>query len=215
MPQWRRRGKLNAGRAGHRCRQPAPAADVLGDVGGLHRRKPEKSMHKTLSVTTLALALASGLAFARQDEPADREAARAEWRARAEARWAASDKDGDGSLDRVEAQAHHPRLAERFDRIDADGDGEISREEMRAMHGRMHQGRRGMHRMQGYMAGLFVGMDDDRNGAISRSELGDKAPRIAENFAAIDKDGNGELDKEEFREHHRSQRAARRAKPAD
>ncbi|MDY0023082.1 EF-hand domain-containing protein [Arenimonas caeni] len=170
-------------------------------------------MRKTLIFT--ALALASGLAFAQADKPADRDAARAEWRAQADARWAASDKDGDGALDRAEAAAHHARLGENFDRIDANSDGRISREEMRAMHGKMRHGGRGGHRMQGYMAGLFVGMDDDRNGAISRAELGDKAPRIAENFAAIDKDGNGEISKEEFRAFRKAQRDERRAGKAD
>lgn len=170
-------------------------------------------MRKTLLFT--ALALASGLALAQQGAPDDRDAARAEWRAKAEARWAASDKDGDGSLDRIEAQAHHARLAEHFDRIDANADGEISREEMAAQRGKMHHGRRGMHRLQGYMAGLFVGMDDDRNGAVSRAELGDKAPRIAEDFAVIDKDGNGELSKEEFREYRKARRAARHDARAD
>lgn len=167
-------------------------------------------MRKTLIFT--ALALASGLAFAQQGNAGDREAARAEWRAKAEARWAEADKNGNGSLDRAEAQAM-PRLAERFERIDANADGEITREEMAAMRGKMRHGQRGMRmgRMQGYMAGLFVGMDDDRNGAISRAELGDKAPRIAENFAAIDTDGNGELSKEEFRAFHKQKRAERRA----
>lgn len=165
-------------------------------------------MRKTLIFT--ALALASGLALAQNAGSTDREAARAEWRAKADARWAEADKDGDGTLDRVEVQASHPRLAERFDKVDANADGEISRDEMRAMHGKMRHGRRGMHRMQGYMAGLFTGMDDDRNGAVSRAELGDKAPRIAEQFAAIDKDGNGELSREEFREHRRAHRQERR-----
>lgn len=170
-------------------------------------------MRKTMIFT--ALALASGLALAQQPANADREAARAEWRAKADAQWAEADKDGDGTLDRVEVQASRPRLAERFDKVDANADGEISRDEMRAMHGKMRHGRRGMHRMQSYMAGLFVGMDDDRNGAISRAELGDKAPRIAENFAAIDKDGNGELSKEEFREHRKARWAEHRAAKAD
>ena len=170
-------------------------------------------MRKILIFTSLALA--TGLAFAQQGAPADREAARAEWRAQADARWAAADKDGNGSLDRVEAEAHNQRLAANFDKIDANGDGQISRDEMRAMRGKMRQGQRGKHRMQGYMAGLFAGMDDDRNGAISRAELGDKAPRIAENFAAIDTDGNGELSREEFRAHRMAQRGARQGGQAD
>ena len=77
-------------------------------------------MRKTLIF--IALALASGLALAQQPGNPDREAARAEWRAKADARWAESDKDGDGTLDRIEVQAGHPRLAERFDKIDANAE---------------------------------------------------------------------------------------------
>ena len=166
-------------------------------------------MRKTLLFT--ALALASGLVLAQQSAPADREAMRAEWRAKAEARFAEADKDGDGSLDKVEASLHGERLAKHFDRIDANGDGAIDKAELAQLRARMHHARNGMHRMRGFHQGLFVGMDDDRNGAISRAELGEKVPKLAENFAAIDKDGNGELSREEFQAHRREMRALRQA----
>lgn len=172
-------------------------------------------MRKTLIFT--ALALASGLVMAQQSAPTndrgDREAQRAEWRAKADARFAEADKDGDGTLDRIEVQGLNERLAKNFERVDTDADGELTREELRAMHARMakmrHQGRKGAGRM-GYMQGLIKGMDDDGNGAISRAELGDKAPKLAENFAAIDTNGDGELSREEMREHHQTHRAERR-----
>ncbi|HST45493.1 MAG TPA: hypothetical protein VLK29_09765 [Luteimonas sp.] len=158
-------------------------------------------MHKPLICLTLVAA--TGFATA-GDEPGSRDARRAEWQARAEARFADADADRDGSLDRVEAAAIGDRLVARFARVDADGNGELSKEEMR----QAHHGRRGGRRGHGlsYMAGLFQGMDDDGNDAISRAELGTKAPMLAENFAAIDRDGNGELGKDELRAHHEAMR---------
>jgi len=169
-------------------------------------------MRKTLIFT--ALALVSGLVVAQQPAPTDargdREAMRAEWRAKADARFAEADKDGDGTLDRIEVQGLNERLAENFERVDANADGELSRDELTAMHAKMRQhGHKRGHRMA-YMQGLFKGMDDDGNGAISRAELGDKAPKLAENFTAIDADGNGELSREEMKEFGESRRGERR-----
>lgn len=169
-------------------------------------------MRKTLTFTLLALA--TGLVMAQQPGPSeahgDREAMRAEMRAKAEARFAEADTDGDGTLDRIEAQGLGERLAKNFERVDANGDGEISRDELKAMHARagQHEGK-GARRMA-YMHGLVKGMDDDGNGAISRAELGDKAPKLAENFDAIDTDGNGEISREELHEYGKARRAERR-----
>jgi Ca2+-binding EF-hand superfamily protein len=55
---------------------------------------------------------------------------RAEARSRAQERWTAADKDGDGALSREEAQASMPRLAENFEKFDANGDGRLERSEM-------------------------------------------------------------------------------------
>lgn len=162
-------------------------------------------MRKTLIFT--ALALASGLALA-QATPADREAARAERRAQAEARFADADKNADGRLDPAEAAALDPRLAERFARIDANADGLLAKEEMAQARQRMMQARQGRHGKGGYAAGLFTGMDDDKDGALTRAEIGDKAPKLAEHFAAIDQDADGRITRDEMKAHRQAMRAA-------
>jgi hypothetical protein len=158
----------------------------------------ETSMFKPLLCLTLIAA--GGLAFAADD--ATREARRAEWQARAEAKFAEADADRDGTLDRVEAAQLNERLATHFDRVDADRNGELTKEEMRQAHRQHRGGRRGQGRS--FMAGLIKGMDDDGNGAINRAELGTKVPALADNFVAIDTDRNNELSVEEIRAHHRA-----------
>ena len=54
----------------------------------------------------------------------------------------AADANGDGLIDRAEAEAGLPRLAKHFDKLDADGDGKLSPEEMRAMAAQMAERRR-------------------------------------------------------------------------
>ncbi|GAB2489668.1 EF-hand domain-containing protein [Arenimonas alkanexedens] len=167
-------------------------------------------MFKPLICT--ALVLASGLALA-QDAGGDREARRAEWQAKADARFTEADKDRDGRLDKVEVQAFGDRMVRNFDRMDVNKDGELERSELSqarrpAAAGRGHQR---MRTMYAYQRGLFKGMDDDGNGAISRAELGDKMPRWLENFAVIDADGNGEISGDELKAHRQAMRAERGA----
>ena len=156
--------------------------------------------------TTLAisLALAAGAAFA-ATPATDHDNRRAQWRAEAQARFAAADADRDGRLDRVEAQAVNARLAERFDLLDANADGELTPEEMRSA-------RHGGHRRGGFLAGLVKGMDDDGDGAISRAELGDKMPKWSEQFARIDSDADGRLSREELRGFAREMHDGRRGR---
>ncbi len=43
-----------------------------------------------------------------------------------------ADANGDGLIDKAEADAKLPRIAKRFDTLDANGDGKLSPDEMRA-----------------------------------------------------------------------------------
>ena len=61
---------------------------------------------------------------------AHRERMKVEMRAKADERWKAADKDGDGAISRAEAEVSMPRMAESFKTFDANADGKVSRDEM-------------------------------------------------------------------------------------
>jgi Ca2+-binding EF-hand superfamily protein len=159
----------------------------------------------TIRTALLACLLLPALAQAEQANPSTQD--RGERLARA-------DRNGDGQLDRSEAEALGPRLAEHFDRVDGDRNGQLSREELRSAHHRrmaMRGGMRGraMGRMA-YMRGLFAGIDDNGDRAITRQEIGERFERLRENFDSMDADRNGALTGEEMRQWHRAQRQQRR-----
>ena len=163
-------------------------------------------MFKPLICT--ALVLASAMAFA-QDPGADRGARDAQWQAKAEARFAAADKDGNGRIDRAEATAVGERMAKNFDRMDANSDGAIDKAELAAV--RRKAGRAGhrMKTMMAYQRGLFVGMDDNAVGAVTRAELGTKHKRWSDDFDVIDANRDGKLTAEEIKAHGRAAMTAR------
>lgn len=158
-------------------------------------------MNKTLLIV-LGLA-ASGIAFAQvaaHGVAPDRDARRAERQARAEARFSETDRNRDGTLSLAEFQdAQDRRLAERFVRMDANKDGQLAREEIR----RAHEERRltrveNRHMRRAGMARL-KGLDSNGDKALSRAEIGDKAPRLAERFEQLDTNRDGRLVREELR----------------
>lgn len=114
----------------------------------------------------------------------------------------AADTNADGFISLEEAQAALPGLAAHFAAIDTDGDGRISLAEIEAAHQARHA--RG-HRGQGWKK-----WDANGDGVLTREEVAN-APRLSQDFDAIDTDRSGTLSAEELRAAH--QRHAGRGIP--
>ncbi len=102
-------------------------------------------------------------------------------------RMRAADTNADGMISREEA-AGLPRLAARFDSIDANADGNITLAEMQAARAAHRQGNRG----EGWKK-----WDADGDGRLSAAETAN-APRLSQEFATIDANGDGFLTVEEL-----------------
>lgn len=163
--------------------------------------------------TVSGLLLLSGMALAQPVEPAS--ATHVERQAEAKARFAKADADGSGTLDKAEATVLGPRVAEHFDRIDRNGDGQLAQDELRkAARRAMQHGKLQAAVRRAYMKGLFQGLDDDRDGALTRGEIGDKAPKLAERFTQIDQNNDGKITRDELRESARETRGKAHRKSA-
>lgn len=165
-------------------------------------------MFKILFCTSLVLA--TGIAFA-QDAGPQRGERHAQMQAKAEARFAAADKDGNGRIDRTEAQSVGARMANNFDRMDANKDGGIDKAEMAAVRRKMGRGGHRMKSAMSFQRGLFVGMDDNADGAVTRAELGTKHKPWSDDFDIIDTNRDGKITGEELRAYHQATMKARRA----
>lgn len=149
--------------------------------------------------------LAASLAVAQTAAP--RKAERGEHAAE---RFAASDTNRDGKLSLAEFErARSERVAEQFARLDANKDGGLTQEEMRQslrQHREMRQSRR-HERMA--MRERLKALDANDDQALTRAEIGDKAPKLAEHFNEIDLDRDGRLTRDEIRAGMQALRQAR------
>lgn len=156
-------------------------------------------MKKILLATTGLLA--ASLAFAQAGAP--RNAARGERGAEA---FTAADGNHDGRLSLPEFErARTQRLAEQFQHLDLDHDGSLTQDELR--HGRELRAAHRHERMA--MREKLRGLDANGDRALSRAEIGDKAPKLAEHFADFDLDRDGRLTRDEIRAGMQALRQAR------
>lgn len=133
---------------------------------------------------------------AQQAREARREAHRAERAARGEA---ARPQRGDGEGRTRGQGGPHKRgfdLAADFDAIDTNRDGYLTRAELRTWHAAKSNERRaeGARRFET----KFAEADLNRDGKLSRVEVTEKMPRLAERFAWLDENRDGFLSREEL-----------------
>ncbi len=110
------------------------------------------------------------------------------------------DANGDGRISRDEL-GKMPRLAEKFSQMDGNKDGYLVRSEMQAYHERMRPQRAA--EMQKRFDERFKGADLNKDGKLSKIEVGEKMPRMAKSFSWMDEDRDGFLSRKELQPRHR------------
>lgn len=123
------------------------------------------------------------------------------------------DEDGDGRVSRAEfdagkaarearmankadAQARKPRHAFDFAAADANRDGYLVRSEMRAYQERMRPQREAEFARQS--GERFTEADINKDGKLSKLEVGEKMPRLEKSFAWMDENRDGFLSQQEM-----------------
>ena len=110
------------------------------------------------------------------------------------------DANGDGRIAREEIAGndkHQEGLAAKFAEIDGNHDGYLVRSELTAYHARMRPQREAEHARR--FDEHFVTADLNRDGKLSRVEVSEKMPRLAQGFAWMDENHDGFLSREELR----------------
>lgn len=153
----------------------------------------------------------SSTAFAQAPNPTDSQARRQQMREKAEARFTESDRNRDGKLSFAEWQdARSKQLSEQFRKLDGNNDGTLSQDELRQGH-RQRRQMRGAHRQQAEARRARLrALDVNKDQALTRAEIGDRMPKLSENFESIDSNRDGKLTREEIRAARATMRAPAR-----
>ena len=154
-------------------------------------------MNKNLTLALLATGLVGVAALAQAGDDT-RQERREERREKAEAAFNAADSNHDGALSQSEWQAKRLRDSnEMFAKLDLNRDGSLTREELQQSRRERMERRHGE---RGHGKGERLrALDTDGDQQLSRAELGDRMPRLAENFDTIDANRDGKLSRDEMR----------------
>jgi len=145
-------------------------------------------------VMGLLLAGAASAATPATTNPADRAAKNAERQAQADSRFRTADANADGKLNAAEwAALGQGKAIADFAHVDADADGGIRPDELPNARRQKATAATGAARER------LAALDANQDGAWTRDELGEQAPRLSQNFATLDADGDGRLTREELR----------------
>lgn len=153
----------------------------------------------------IACLLVTSVAVAQVKSPDEREARAQARQAKALDRFADADDNRDGKLSVEEWQdARMEKMAEAFARMDSNRDGALTPQEI----GQARQARRSMRGQHRGAAGMqrLKALDANGDSALSRSEIGDKLPRLSKNFDRLDGNRDGKLSHEEVREGRKAMR---------
>ncbi|MFC7051573.1 EF-hand domain-containing protein [Hansschlegelia quercus] len=142
-------------------------------------------MLRTAAASLVAILLASTAGAALAQDNASRKERVMKMNERIEKRFTALDKNRDGAVDKVEAEAG---FAKAFDRFDANGDGTVDKAEIAAKVAK--GGKRGE-----AVERRMNKADGDKNGSVTRDEFSKNLPRW---FDRADADKDGKVTKAEL-----------------
>jgi Ca2+-binding EF-hand superfamily protein len=103
------------------------------------------------------------------------------------------DTDGDGALSAAEGEAAAEKM---FDRLDANGDGVLTKDEFMARKGGKQLSAEQRQRLDDRRARRFAAMDKDGDGQVSAAEFFAAAQQ---RFTAADANGDGRVTQDELR----------------